>query len=342
MPYIILKRDDIVTGTLQVLDLCPNESQRNLIYTPPGQTKYVDPVQNGSLTLVGAGPINVRGDTRGLSAWFVTNVNDGTGTFASGTFTVTGFPATPGDTFTVDGQLYTGAAVPRTPGSNDWDTSLGSVGALATEMAAAINDPLNGSPPGTVTDLVTAVPVAAVVTVTADVVGIAGNSIVLSDASTVVTTVVMSGGADADSLTAAEAETDADDVLGLLAFGDLTTAAGVLTLGAINGALTTGTITAAQLSDVLDILAGRVFLVPDGTQVDSDGTTFLVDPPVGSANGPRFIAGSLRDIYDTSAFTLSVNTGQLEKLLDPTYALFGVGGTQGEAVAVYNDDGTLF
>ena len=46
MPYIIMKRDDIPAATLQVLDLDPNTSLRNLTLDVPGQTKYVNPVQN--------------------------------------------------------------------------------------------------------------------------------------------------------------------------------------------------------------------------------------------------------------------------------------------------------
>ena len=46
MPYIIMKRDDIPAATLQVLDLDPNTSLRNLTLDVPGQTKYVNPVRN--------------------------------------------------------------------------------------------------------------------------------------------------------------------------------------------------------------------------------------------------------------------------------------------------------
>lgn len=46
MPYICLARTDIPDGTVQVLDLKPNTSQRNLIYEPPGQTRYVNRAVN--------------------------------------------------------------------------------------------------------------------------------------------------------------------------------------------------------------------------------------------------------------------------------------------------------
>jgi len=51
MPYICMTRTDIGDGQVQVLDLFPNSSQRNLIYTPPGQTAYVNRVQNGLIEL---------------------------------------------------------------------------------------------------------------------------------------------------------------------------------------------------------------------------------------------------------------------------------------------------
>jgi len=46
MPYICLARNDIPDGTVQILDLSPNTSQRSLIYEPPGQTKYVNRALN--------------------------------------------------------------------------------------------------------------------------------------------------------------------------------------------------------------------------------------------------------------------------------------------------------
>lgn len=222
MPHIILKRSDIPAGTLQVLDLDPNESQRNLIYDPPGQTKYVDPVQRSTpqVSNVG-GVITFAQDAFGLEAWFMTNIDDG-------------------------------------------------------------------------------------------------------------------GGA---SLTVAEAVANVDAVVALYAFGDLATAAGTLTLADINGALPTGAITAGQLQAVLDILAGQEYTAPAGVEIESGGA-FGVDPAVGAAGGPFF--GPIRRVFDTSSLTLSVNTGMLEGYLDSGFEYQGVGGAQGEAVVVYNDDGTLF
>lgn len=221
MPYIVMKRDDIPAGILQVLDLDPNVSQQNLIYDPPGQTKYLSPIQNDLVALSGAGTIRTHGVAHGLAAWFVTNIDDGGGT----------------------------------------------------------------------------------------------------------------------ALTATEANTNAQDVLDLLAYGDLTTAASALTLAAINGALTTGSISSGQLSEVLEILAGRSYTVPAGVQVQTGGA-FAVSPAVGAEGGPQW--GDYRETFDTSALLLSVNTGQLAGFLDPSFTYKGVGGAQGSAVVVLADDGSLY
>jgi hypothetical protein len=223
MPHIILKRDDIPAATLQVLDLEPNESQRNLIYDPPGQSKYVDPVVRALPAVIspGAGIINILVEVSGLEAWLITNVADG-------------------------------------------------------------------------------------------------------------------GGA---SLTPAEAQTNADDILGLLAFGDLSSAAGILTVAAINGALSVGSITAGQLQALLDVLSGQTYTVPAGTQIEA-GATLDVDPAIGADGGPAF--GDIRRVFSTSSLALSVATGHLSGFVDNGFEYQGVGGTNGEAVAVYNDDGTLF
>jgi hypothetical protein len=77
MPYICKIRTDIPDGVLQVLDLQPNESQRNLIYEPAGQTKYIRRVQNDTVALTTSG-----GDTltaaaySGLAAYLLDNIED--------------------------------------------------------------------------------------------------------------------------------------------------------------------------------------------------------------------------------------------------------------------------
>ncbi len=76
MPFICQIRTDIPEGTLQVLDLRPNTSQRSLIYEPPPQTKYLRRVQNDTVATSGSGPIVTLGAAKGLAAYLIDNVED--------------------------------------------------------------------------------------------------------------------------------------------------------------------------------------------------------------------------------------------------------------------------
>jgi hypothetical protein len=220
MPYLVMKRDDIPDGTLQVLDLDPNESLRNTPYEPFGQTKYVNQVKNDTVVLAGTDPIVTVGELSGLAAFFVTQLDDGGG----------------------------------------------------------------------------------------------------------------------DALTAAEANANATAVLGLLAYGDLSAAAGSLALATVNAAIT-GTLTGTQHRQMLEILAGRTYTVPSGTQVEASGS-FDVSPAVGAEGGPVF--GVYRPTYDTGALTVSFAEGKISGFLRNDFTYQGVGGSNGEALVVYNDDGTLY
>jgi len=347
MPYIIMKRNDIPDGTLQVLDMEPNTSLRNYTLDAPGQTKYVNAAQNETVVTAvnGAGDIVMHFAANGLASWFITNVNDGTGAAGVGTFTITfATPIIAGNTVTVGAQLFTAVAGARTPGANDFSIASGTDPGIATDLAAAINDPLNGlAQPGGLANLVTAVPAAAVVTLTANMDGAAGNLVLASSNAPGFAPVGMAGGVDAGALTAADANDDAQDVLDLLAFGDLTAAAGVLTLGAINGALTAGTITAAQLPRVLDILAGRKYQTPKGIQIETALGVWDIQPAIGATGGPGFVPGSNRDLFLNDGLPLSFAMGELEGFRDSAFIYAGVAGTpNGEAVVVYNDDGTFF
>ena len=71
MPYICLAQN-LPDGTVQILDLKPNSSQRNTIYEPPGQTKYVNRALNGTLVYTTAGV--TMGSVAGLSAYLVDRV----------------------------------------------------------------------------------------------------------------------------------------------------------------------------------------------------------------------------------------------------------------------------
>lgn len=344
MPYIIMKRDDVPAATLQVLDLDPNTSQRNLTIDPPGQTKYVNPVVNETVvTYIPTGmERTIFRDVSGLAAWFLTNVPDVAGTAASGTFTIAAANAADGDTVTIPASAIGGSDVTLT--FRDSPSSILEVQIGSTEQASAGNltSVINNAAVGLTPYVGAAVTGVGVVTVTAVQDGTAGNAVTLADTGANIVSAGLAGGVDAGGMTAAEANANATDVLTLLAFGDLTAAAGVLTVAAINGALTAGAITAAQLDEVLDILAGRQYFVPAGTLVEDAGV-YEISPAVGTANGPRFIGSTNRVLFDNDGLPLSFVVGELAGFVDSGFVYGGVAGDpNGEAVAVYNDDGTLY
>lgn len=71
------------------------------------------------------------------------------GSAASNTLTINTAPLAAGDEINArplviaEDFVLTGVAGARTPGANDFDASLGTIGALRTEILAALNDPLN-------------------------------------------------------------------------------------------------------------------------------------------------------------------------------------------------------
>jgi hypothetical protein len=343
MPYIIMKRDDIPAATLQVLDLDPNTSLRNLTLDVPGQTKYVNPVLNGNVvTYIPTGmERTIFRDVSGLAAWFLTNVPDVAGTAASGTFTISA-GVVDGDTVTIPASAIGGTDVTLT--FRDLPSTIFEVQIGSTEEADAGNltGVINNAAIGLAPFVGAAVTGVGVVTVTAVQDGAAANAVALAETSASIAAAGLAGGVNAGGMTAAEANANATDVLTLLAFGDLTAAAGVLTLGAINGALTAGAITAAQLTDVLDILAGRVYFVPADTLVEDAGI-YEVSPAVGTDDGPRFITETNRILFNNDGLPLSFAMGELAGFVDSGFVYGGVAGDpNGEAVAVYDDDGTIY
>jgi len=81
MPYICLTRTDVPDGVLQILDLKPNTSQRNLIYEPPGQTKYVSFRPQNDVVVThqpggGGTAIKTAATYRGLAAYLIDTIED--------------------------------------------------------------------------------------------------------------------------------------------------------------------------------------------------------------------------------------------------------------------------
>jgi len=79
MPYICMIRTDLPDSLVQVVDLLPNTSQRNLIYDGPGQTKYVN---RGAFTGTTATTVTATAHVTdmsfyGLAAYIADNVASG-------------------------------------------------------------------------------------------------------------------------------------------------------------------------------------------------------------------------------------------------------------------------
>jgi hypothetical protein len=107
MPYICLARNDIPDGTLQVTDLWPNTSLRNNSIDPPGQTRYINRLQNDALTLTNnAGVVTAQATAiNGLSAYLADTVAPGGTQAASETVQTTGVLV--GDSITLGGVAFT-------------------------------------------------------------------------------------------------------------------------------------------------------------------------------------------------------------------------------------------
>lgn len=75
--FIVLGRNDLSPNGLQLLDLFPNSSQRNLIYDPAGQTGYLSFFRQNDLpTVTGAGPITASSTVYGLRAYLLSNIDN--------------------------------------------------------------------------------------------------------------------------------------------------------------------------------------------------------------------------------------------------------------------------
>lgn len=138
------------------------------------------------------------------------------------------------------------------------------------------------------------------------------------------------------ALTASEANQAADAIIALV------DAESAVTLAAVNAAIAGvvadteltdggGSASTGDLEEVLRILAGGEYLLPAGSVVDTDGSTFATT-----------VSGSFqatdRETLKTSSFLLSNDSGQLATLKS---ASFSYGGTTGPAVVIYDNTGAV-
>lgn len=154
----------------------------------------IDTAISGLSTAFTGLDVDVTGDGDGHLVFALTRV---IGLRASGTATLVAVIAT--NTITIAGTVFTAITGARTPGANNFDRS-GTDIADATDLVAAINDPLNwvGDAPVTATNVGGT---SNVVTITAVDVGLAGNGITLAQTGGTITlsAATLTGGRDADS-----------------------------------------------------------------------------------------------------------------------------------------------
>jgi len=336
MPYICLARTDIPDGTVQILDLKPNTSQRNTSIDPPGQTRYVNralnqipiPRPNGT----------THADVLGISAYLADRVASG-GMFATGTVTMVG-PFVGGETVDLKTApvTFTGILVDRAPGSQDFNVA-GTLGHAGDQLAAAINDPV------TQALLLAAVPVAAgsvtavsngagVVTLTSTVAGPNGALTALACTALLITVsgATLTQAAPAVPWTEAALTAASAALLARVDGGLGLTLANVNTaLGVVNATLTGGGSTGV-LTELLSILSGRGYMLPAGSQkmtgapwsavqagkftetVLQFGTTWNsgeIKPAVIGGDPVEVETKPIRHTYDSTHFQISLGQGHL-------------------------------
>lgn len=338
MPYLILKRDDVPNGTLQVLDLFPNTSIRNSTVDPVGQTKFLRAPQNEA-------PVLTAGATAaayaGLSAWFLDNVSDAGGTKATANVVVLAPAALAnGDNFTInDGENSVTFEIKKFASHSVAAPRIAvdiTAAATNTNVRDVIIARINGQV-GFTLNVTAAVAAVATLTLTNNntnqptTAQNATNAEAVADAGFTVAN--FAGATDSAGLTAAEAIVNAQDVLDLVGYGDVNTAAGAVTLAAINGAITTGRINAEDVTPILQILAGRSYVVPASTAIETAGEF------VGGGGAFQDTTVPFRKIYDGGPLRLSFAEGNLSKFTSDTFTYMGVAGAP---VAVYADDGSIY
>lgn len=341
MPHIVLKRSDIPAGTLQILDLQPNESQRVPGIDAPGQTRYVNPVLVDQVVTRGVNPRFMYREAKGLAAWFMTNMAATPYTQATGTITM----ATPvdGDQVVVGGVRLIARTQPQFP----FEFLIGASNAVtAGNLVIALRRTANKF-----STIVTATSAAAVVTVIAVPIGAAGNTIAMTTNAApriALSGATLAGGVSTNAITAANANAIASNILNnLVRYGDLTQPAVSANLAAVNAQIAAvvggASISAAQHAEVLDILAGRIYVVPKDVQVSTAGGLITVSPARGAASGPYFKDPSIRDLFNTGSLNISWLQGHVAGFKDNSFVYRGTpGNPNGEAIVVYADDGTLF
>jgi hypothetical protein len=141
-----------------------------------------------------------------------------------------------------------------------------------------------------------------------------------------------------EALTAAQANEGASDITNAAQAGAVLDSAAIVAILVALGGVSAGTGvdtngSTGSVEEVLGILAGRVYLLPGGSEVE-DGANLLTAAVAGSFTND----GEFKQILDTSAFKVSNGIGQIANFKD---AGFTYDGTAASALSVYADDGTV-
>jgi len=137
MPYLVMRRTDIPAGSLQVLDLQPNVSNKNSVLEPGlGETKYLVPRPAVETVVTsGVGPIVTTAEFGGLSAYLIDHVaNAAAGqalTAAQANAAATALRARPGTGLTVTLANVNAALVAAGAAGGTSLVAGGSTGSLA-------------------------------------------------------------------------------------------------------------------------------------------------------------------------------------------------------------------
>lgn len=343
MPYICLARTDIPDGTLQVLDLFPNTSLRSDI-DPPGQTRYLNRVQNDNIVIDPATGQTRRPDApmqaiRGIQAYLVDVVDPGGLEAETQTIEIL-VGLTAGDTITIDGpsgaavvfEAVAGGADASAQEFNDVANS-GSAINTAASLVSAINhatsqglleESIGGAASG---ETITAANGGtAVVVITADArpgtnylqttlaESTGGVRVTLGGSEMVRTTQRWTSATAAAAATALIARLDAGSTLRL---ADINTVLdGVVSDTELTNA--GGSASGGSVADILDLLAGRGYQIPAGS-VKLVATALPVVVPNTTAAGGFTSANTVFDSQMVAGVITSVNPWKRHPGLGVTY-----------------------
>jgi|GEM_PF-1401420 len=139
------------------------------------------------------------------------------------------------------------------------------------------------------------------------------------------------------ALTAAITNTASAAIIALAQAGTacdaVAVAAELVAAGAAGGTTLTAGNSTGDIEDVLGILAGRVYLLPGGSQVEDGANAF--DPTI---RGSFTNNDAINQLYETGDFKISNGIGQIADFKAATFEYLGV---LGSAITVYAQDGSL-